>query len=383
MNGLNHNKDNLIKLVQNVFLGETNELNELNLDEIYALARFHSIEYIIYTALNNYNLDINDDFKKRSEINAYKSITQELELPNLEKLFSDNNICFLPLKGAIIQKMYPKVEYRNMADIDILLKKEDLKKAGKLVQRVGFSVDTVGGNHDTYTKKPYVHIELHRAMIGDCYEIASYYDDIWSSSKIYQDKNDEYHYYLTDDDYYIFMICHAAKHFSGGGTGFRTIIDAYIYLKEKKDLDFDYINQELKGLKLDKFDKLLKESVDYIFYHKEIDINDKEDVLFFIDYIINSGTYGNSLNSSTRDIVKEGSKKKHIFRRLFPTYKMMSSRNPILKKVPILLPWFYFTRLLKGIFHFKENKKRYDTIVNVNEDDIKRINKIKEITGVE
>ena len=62
---------------------------------------------------------------------------------------------------------------------------------------------------------------------------------------------------------------------------------------------------------------------------------------------------------------------------------MMSSRNPILKKVPILLPWFYFTRLLKATFHFKENKRRYDTIQNVNENDIKRINKIKEITGVE
>ena len=306
MNALNHTKENLIKLVQNVFLGEKSELVELNIDEIYNLAKYHSIEYIIYTALKNYNLEINDDFKKRSEVNAYKSITQELELPNLEKLFSDNSICFLPLKGAIIQKMYPKVEYRNMADIDILLKVEDLKKAGKLVQSIGFSVDMLGGNHDTYTKKPYVHIELHRAMIGDCYEIASYYDDIWESSRIYHDENDEYHYYLTDDDYYIFMICHAAKHFSGGGTGFRTIIDDYIYLKEKKNLNFDYIIGELSKLKLDKFEKILRDSVDYIFYHKEND--NMEDILFFIDYVINSGTYGNNLNSSTRDVIKEGSK---------------------------------------------------------------------------
>ena len=170
------------------------------------------------------------------------------------------------------------------------------------------------------------------------------------------------------------MICHAAKHFSHGGTGFRTIIDEYIYLNNKDNLDFNYINEELKKNKLDKFEKLLRDSANYIFKHEIKDnIND---VLMFIDFILSCGTYGNTKNSSTIGVIDDGSKEKHIWVRLFPPYSVMKRRNPSLKKAPFLLPWFYFTRLLKALFHFSRYKKSYDEIRNVNEDDILRINKI-------
>lgn len=382
MNRLDNTKENLIKIVQNVFLGEEVTLDNINIDAICNLAKYHSIEYIIYLGLKKLNIDsIPDSFKRISEVNAYKSVTQELEIPIIAKEFSKNEICFMPLKGSIMQKMYPSSEYRNMADIDILVKEEDLKKAGIALKNIGYVVDTLGGNHDTYTKKPYLHIEVHRALIDELYELSKYYDNIWKDNRIYNDKDDKYHYYLTDNDFYIFMICHAAKHFSYGGTGFRTIIDEYIYLNNKDNLDFNYINEELKKNKLDKFEKLLRDSANYIFKHE---INDNiNDILMFIDFILSCGTYGNTKNSSTIGVIDDGSKEKHIWTRLFPPYSVMKRRNPSLKKAPFLLPWFYFTRLLKGLFHFKANKKRYDAIRNVNEDDILRINKIKEITGVE
>ena len=379
---LDNVKENLIKIVQNVFLDENNSLDDMNLSHIYNLAKYHSIEYIIYSGLKKANIsDISNDFKKISEVNAYKSLTQELEIPIIASEFSKNEICFIPLKGSVIQKLYPKVEYRNMADIDILVKEEDLKKAGMALKNIGYLVDTLGGNHDTYTKKPYLHIEVHRAMVAKIYDKARYYDDIWDSSRIYNDVNDKYHYYLNDNDFYIFMIIHAAKHFSHGGTGFRTIIDEYVYLNSKDNLDFLYIEEELKKNNLDKFEKILRDSVDYIFKHEIKDNID--DVLLFIDYILSSGTYGNTKNSSTIGVIDDGSKKKHIWVRLFPPFKVMKSRNPSLEKAPFLLPWFYFTRLLKGLFHFKRYKKSYDTIKNVSEEDINRINRIKDITGVE
>ena len=105
--------------------------------------------------------------------------------------------------------------------------------------------------------------------------------------------------------------------------------------------------------------------------------------MLFIGFVLASGTYGNTKNSSAIGVIDDGSKKKHIWVRLFPPFSMMKKRNPSLKKAPFLLPWFYFTRLLKGIFHFRIHKKHYDEIKNVSEEDILRINRIKEITGVE
>ena len=382
MNRLDNTKENLIRIVQNVFLGESNTLDNPNIDAICNLAKFHSIEYIVYSGLKKLDIDnIPNEFKRISEVNAYKSVTQELEIQIIAKEFSQNEICFMPLKGSVMQKLYPKIEYRNMADIDILVKEEDLKKAGTALKHIGYLVDTLGGNHDTYTKKPYLHIEIHRKMVDESYEISKYYDNIWDSSCIYNDVDDKYHYYLNDNDFYIFMIIHASKHFSNSGTGFRTIIDEYIYLNIKKNLDFNYIEEELKKNKLDKFEKILRDSVDYIFKHEIKDnIND---ILLFIDYVLTSGTYGNTKNSSTIGVIDDGSKNKHILGWLFPPFSVMKRRNPSLKKAPFLLPWFYFTRLLNGVFHFRSHKKRYDTIKSVSEEDILRINKIKEITGVE
>ena len=74
---------------------------------------------------------------------------------------------------------------------------------------------------------------------------------------------------------------------------------------------------------------------------------------------------------------------KYILKRLFPPYSSMKRRNPVLKKIPILLPWFYFTRLLKGLFHIKTYKKQYNNVKNIDDSDITRIKRIQEITGVE
>ena len=374
---------NLISLVQNVFLGEKNELINFDINIIYSYAKFHSIEYIIYTGLTNYGLEVDEKFKNTSEVNAYKSITQAFEIDELIKAFSQNSICFMPLKGAVLQKIYPKIEYRNMADIDILLKVDDLKKGGKVLKDIGYAVDTIGGNHDTYTKKPYLHIELHRALIAEDYEkLNDYYKNIWESDRIYHNEDNNYHYFLRDEDFYIFFLSHASKHLSNAGIGFRTIIDCYLYLKEKSStMNNEYINNELEKIGLLKFGNIMKDSVDYIFYHvvKE-NIND---VVDFLSFIIDSGTYGTNVNSATIGIMETGSGKRYILKRLFPSYDFMKRRNPVLKKVPILLPWFYFTRFLKALFHINIHKKHYERAKNVNEDDILRIKRIKEITGVE
>ena len=382
MNKNNSSMDNLIKLVQNVFLGEKNELVDIDVNKICSYAKFHSLEYIIYTGLNNYGIEVDEKFKKASELNAYKSITQELELCEIIKVLSSKKICFMPLKGAVLQKIYPKIEYRNMADVDILVKIDDLKNAGSALKEIGYVTDTLGGNHDTYTKKPYMHIEVHRALIDEYYEkLNAYFADIWNSNRIYHLDND-YHYYLRDEDFYIFFICHASKHFSNGGTGFRTIIDVYIYLKEKKEtLDLVYIDQELEKIGLLMFNNIIKDSVDYVFYHIKKDNID--DVLEFLAYVIDSGTYGSTSNSATIGVIDDGGSGKYIIKRLFPPFSSMKRRNPILKKIPILLPWFYFTRLLKGLFHIKIHKRQYDNAKNVNESDIARIKRIQEITGVE
>ena len=381
MKELSNQKKNIISLIQNVFLGEKPDLIDLNAKKVCDLAKKHSIEYIIYLGLSNYNIPMDEGFVNHAKVVAAKSVNQTLELELIKKVFSSNNINFMPLKGSILQKMYPKIEYRNMADIDILVREEDLKNAGEILKELGYNEAELGGYHDVYEKPPYMHIELHRGLIHDLFEIAAYYRNIWDSDHIYH-KEGSREYFFTDEDFYIYHIVHMAKHFGSVGIGFKSLIDTYIYLEKKKEkLNFDYINQELKKNWLKKFSDIIIDCVDYVFYHIEKDNID--DVITVIDYIFDSGAYGNDRNMVSVGIARDGNHRKFIMYKLFPPFRIMKRFYPILEKVPVLLPWFYFTRLLRGLFHFKTHKKVYDASKNVTEDDINKTKKIKEITGVE
>ena len=91
MKELSNQKKNIISLIQNVFLGEKPDLIDLNAKKVCDLARKHSIEYIIYLGLSNYNIPMDEGFVNHAKVVAAKSINQTLELELIKKVFSSNN----------------------------------------------------------------------------------------------------------------------------------------------------------------------------------------------------------------------------------------------------------------------------------------------------
>ncbi len=70
----------------------------------------------------------------------------------------------------------------------------------------------------------------------------AYYEDI--KKRLIRDGKHAFAYHFTDNDFYIYFITHAYKHYSGSGTGVRTLVDCYIYNKKKGELlDYDYIGK--------------------------------------------------------------------------------------------------------------------------------------------
>ena len=369
----------LIKSSVTDYKSDFSEITEIDIKQIEALARIHGIESLIMDAFIKNNIKPTDKFIKTSKANSYKTLKQEEEFNQIKATFEKNNIAYMPLKGAILYKMYPKSKWRNKADIDILVKESSLKASGDLIKENGFKVYMLGGNHDSYVMEPFVKVELHRNLIDEAYKPYEYFKDVWESSYIY---NEGCCYYLKEEYFYLFLISHASKHFSNSGFGVRFLIDVYYYFKYIKDnnisFDWEFVKEELEKLGLLKYQNIIISSVDYLFNGADAD----SDTLFFIDYVISSGAYGTYKNTSNLGVKKSGGSKKYLLRRLFPPVSMMKKRNPILKKCIILLPWFYFTRLIKGLFHIKDNKAMYDAINSVNEEDLKKVEKVLEITGL-
>lgn len=378
----NKHKNNLIKLIISVCNNKKDDTIELANDEVkivIKIAAFHSLDSLIYAALKLNNIEIPKELEELHKTYSIKALTQDCELESICTELSKNKIYHLPLKGAVMRTYYPVGWMRSMADLDILVDVNELKHVGEIVKELGYEVEHLGGNHDSYMKKPFMNIEIHRAMVDEQYHMHDYYLDIWN--KVIKDN---YSCKLSDEDFYIFNIIHAGKHFSHGGTGLRVLVDLHYYLAVHQDLNFEYIYQELAKVSFDTFGKLLKDLSDALFSYQELD----EDKYILLEYIIDCGTYGTVQNSSVTGVIKEEdedlekAKKNYLLQKIFPPYKIMVRRNPCLKKVPILLPWFWITRLIKGMFHFKTYNKQVKGIKNIDQTQVEKIKRIKEITKI-
>ena len=67
-----------------------------------------------------------------------KDIQQLALLESLKKLFSDNKIDHIFLKGAHLKFLYPETYMRGMGDIDLLVRKEQFEEAMKILESNGY-----------------------------------------------------------------------------------------------------------------------------------------------------------------------------------------------------------------------------------------------------
>ena len=392
------NASDLISLIRLVLIDEDIKLDNPNYESIFKIAKFHSLTNLLYYALMKYiekngslNVDakIIDALTKANKLELSKSATQECEMEILKEELEKRNIRYALLKGSIIKYMYPSFDMRSMADIDIYVDKEKAKDIKKMMIDLGYDVESyLKGNHDSYMKVPFMNVEMHRDLMNECYSYHLYYKDFFS--KLHLKENKEYEYEFSHEDYYIYMIAHAAKHFSNGGMGIRNVIDEYIYLNEyENSLDFNYINEELAKLELNRFENNLKKLAKCWFGTEKINEEDLETIDLMGDFIIESGTYGTVSHNVLNQLMGEttyknirANKFKYLWSRAFPPYSVMVRRNPSLKKWKILLPWFYFTRLLK--FIFKSNKNidaELATTKQASDADIEKNKKVHEDVG--
>lgn len=379
----------LLSVIKAVLHNKNVEVIEEDMDKsvLLKIAKSHRLENFLYYGLKEMNLgELSVRLAKSHKNDVYRAAIFAAESELLFHAFAKNEIKFMPLKGLVIKYLYPHIDLRTMVDVDILFDESKKKEVKKVMVELGYKVKSYNaGNHDVYLKDPLMHVEMHHSLIDESYSLSQYYKSIWN--RVILEKDSCFQYRMTDEDFYLFLIAHTAKHFLNGGTGIRNIIDIYLYLeKYKKELNINYIESELEKLGLLVFSKKISELAYYWF-----DEGETNQILEQIgSYVVHSGVYGNITNAAIINILlgKKGkdsltsSKIKYILRRIFPSYSTMKRRNKILKKIPILLPWFWFTRLLTGICRKESRIKEMDAIDKVKQEDIEKIKEIREELGV-
>ncbi len=329
-------------------------------EEIYALARRHSVTVLAFYTLRTRKTDLPAALAASWEEQSAKLLTQyinqEHELARLCSIFEQEHIPYMPLKGSCIRKFYPSPETREMCDLDILVPPESEEQTHKILLANGYSYiasHTTSHNRE-YHKAPYLNIEMHTALYPqECAESA-YFNDVWMRADRF---GDSYAYRLSWNDFFVFAIAHTYKHYYRIGTGIRSVLDIYVMKKAlREQLDEDYIRTELKKLSMLTFYETISELAEsWFFPDHTAPVGAVEEmarnILCGTTYGVNQGAVQNAVAGyMLRGKSASGAKLSVTIRKVFPSRAFMKSMYPMLEKSPFLLPFCWVARWFRILF---------------------------------
>lgn len=342
----------VIALVKSALTGEKAEVSEnFDWDNALNTAKKHQIIPMLYYGVQYSGITPPAEIMQFSELATYKNIAvsqnQLYALEQIYKAFDDNEIDYMPLKGSVLKFVYPKPEMRPMGDADILIRQEQYEKIRPVMTGLGFSEILESDHELIWDKKDILHVELHKRLIPsynkDYYE---YYGDGWQ----FAEHNENCRYDMRNEDNYIYLFTHYAKHYRDGGIGIRHMTDLYVFAVHS-ELNYKYIEEELKKLQLFEFYKNTRHTLD-VWFDGETPDNMSD---LITAKIFGSGSYGtydaHLLSAALKTSGPNGNEaqvmKSLLKNKAFPPYKAMLSRYKCLEKHPALLPLMWLVRFLQ------------------------------------
>lgn len=329
---------NLIYLLSCAVNGITpnkEKISAMDLETLYKFSKWHTVRAAVHIALRS--AGVNDkSFHQAYNKAVRKNVMLDVERTAILEDFERRGIWYMPLKGSILKELYPENGMREMADNDMLCDASKQQEVMQIMLGHGYTAESVGKtHHDVYMKPPVLNFELHTLLFGETSDFYQYYSD--PKHLMIHDEDSQYGYHLSDEDFYVYMTAHEFKHFSGGGTGIRSLLDCYVYCKNKgEDLDWNYITEQCKQLEIADFEKERRELAVKVFSSDTLlDLSDAETDLLM--YYLTAGTYGTFENAIKKKL-KDQTKLSFWVHSVFIPRKQMYISVPFTAKSPLLYP---------------------------------------------
>jgi hypothetical protein len=319
-----------------------NTLDERAIKALYSLSARQDMAHILGASLVKNNLlDPESEIGKAFEKEKLKAIFRRQQINAAEsricRIFEEAGIEYIPLKGAVIRKLYPEEWMRTSCDVDILVCEEQLEKAISLLTSAGFK-DEGRDFHDHHFITPEgVHFELHFSIEEKNESADRVLKRVWEELKPVS--QNAYCRQMNDEFLIFYSIAHAGFHFVSGGCGIRQLADVYL-MKKKLSFNEDYLFALLHEAGLTDFYKGISTLIEVWFgkgAHDEITEKMEK-------FIVSGGTFGTKENAVAAGSHKQGGKFKYILSRIFLPAKDLKVKYPKLKKYPILLPYYQICR---------------------------------------
>ena len=348
-------------------------LADADLKQLLIMARKHAVASMVCMALEKTAVFAKaDEATKKQWIDAKNKAIRKNMLLDAERKailheLEIQGIWYMPLKGSILKDWYPKPGMREMADNDILFDPSGREQVREIFQNRGYKTISFGKiNHDEYEKTPIYNFEMHFYLFhGTFNELTEQYENV--KERLLPVDGTAYQFAFTPEDFYVFVLAHAHKHYSHSGTGIRTLADIYVMNRHLGGImDRDEVEQKLTQLGIAEYEQHSRVLAEKLFSavrplaETELTENEKEMLLYYCD-ATTYGTVDNRVNNRLHELqensenIKLWTKVKYCCVRLFPGREFCKFAYPFVYKHPWTLPFFWVWRIVYRSIASKKN----------------------------
>ncbi|MED3711643.1 nucleotidyltransferase family protein [Peribacillus frigoritolerans] len=202
------------------------ELNEIDWDIFLDLVCHHRVYSLISSKFKSLDegvipLQVINSLRNLHKENTLRMLHLTGEMEQISKLFLENNIPILLLKGPVIAAdLYGDISLRTSRDLDILIPIDNLKKADQLLLKYGFEREEETGlmNEWKYREHHFAYFHPQKNIILEIHwrmqrlpSKEPRFKELWERKRI--SKLTTYPvYYLGEEDLFLYLISHGARH---------------------------------------------------------------------------------------------------------------------------------------------------------------------------
>ncbi|MED9970561.1 MAG: nucleotidyltransferase family protein [Ruminococcus sp.] len=342
----------LIYLVSCAVNGEKparERVEKMDLPEVYRLSGEHMLTAAAAFALEK-TIPLPHAFDQAKKKAVRKLTLFEVERASVTREFEKAEIWYMPLKGILLKDYYPRVAMREMSDNDILVDSTRMKDIKEIMERLGYTCTSFGvWNHDVYSKPPTLEFEMHSSLFFTDIvpQFARYYKNIEEKAT-----RSGFALKMSDEDFYLYILCHTYKHYVYAGSGLRSLLDVYVFLRSHSGLDRNYLAQELQKLKINSFEEKIRLLSNKVFTGAELNAQEQKE----LDCFIASGSNGTFENYEYNQTAKylgnddsKASKRRYLMKRVFLSGEDLKKHYPFFARHKALYPFLFVYRPVKGM----------------------------------
>ncbi|MGY3313451.1 hypothetical protein ACV242_001947 [Peribacillus simplex] len=190
------------------------------------LARHHRIYPIVYSKIKMLDEKLVPLYVIRTLYREYKENTFNMlqlsgEMERVSKLFTENNIRLLFLKGpAIAAEIYGDISLRTSKDLDILISITDLNVAEELLLNCGYEKEEIEPGSTLskwrsyhvsyYHSQKKIQIEIHWRLFRAPAKEPSF-NELWKRKRV-SSLTSYPVYFFGKEDLFFYLVTHGAKH---------------------------------------------------------------------------------------------------------------------------------------------------------------------------